>query len=158
ATWRIAPGDESARLGGARRRGAKSLVRQAISGTAPQRGRAPRFRGRRVGADRPRGDRGGLGAQRKPRLPPPRGGPARRARTSRQQRAPARRRPKLGAGGGAGGGGVTMLSDCELDVARDTIRRALQEDLRYGPDITTLATVSAGSVATASMVPREPGV
>ncbi len=51
-----------------------------------------------------------------------------------------------------------MLSDCELDVARDTIRRALQEDLRYGPDITTQATVPAGAVATASMVPREPGV
>ncbi len=51
-----------------------------------------------------------------------------------------------------------MLSDCELDVARDTIRRALQEDLRYGPDITTLATVPTGAVATASMVPREPGV
>jgi nicotinate-nucleotide pyrophosphorylase (carboxylating) len=51
-----------------------------------------------------------------------------------------------------------MLSDRELDAARDTIRRALQEDLRYGPDITTQATVAAGAVATASMVPREPGV
>ncbi len=51
-----------------------------------------------------------------------------------------------------------MLSDCELSAARDTIRRALDEDLRYGPDITTLATVSAGAEATASMVPREPGV
>ena len=51
-----------------------------------------------------------------------------------------------------------MLSDCELDAARDTIRRGLQEDLRYGPDVTTLATVADGAVATASMVPREPGV
>ena len=51
-----------------------------------------------------------------------------------------------------------MLSDCELDAARDTIRRGLHEDLRYGPDVTTLATVPAGAVATASMVPREPGV
>jgi len=51
-----------------------------------------------------------------------------------------------------------MLSACELDTARDIIRRALQEDLRYGPDITTQATVPAGAVATASMVPREPGV
>ena len=33
-----------------------------------------------------------------------------------------------------------------------------QEDLRYGPDVTTLATVPTGAVATASMVPREPGV
>ena len=51
-----------------------------------------------------------------------------------------------------------MLSDCELDAARDAIRRGLQEDLRYGPDVTTLATVPAGAVAAASMVPREPGV
>ena len=51
-----------------------------------------------------------------------------------------------------------MLSDCELTAARDTIRRGLQEDLRYGADITTLSTVPAGAVATASMVPREPGV
>lgn len=51
-----------------------------------------------------------------------------------------------------------MLSDCELDAARDTIRHALHEDLRYGPDITTIATVPEGAVAKASMVPREPGV
>jgi nicotinate-nucleotide pyrophosphorylase (carboxylating) len=51
-----------------------------------------------------------------------------------------------------------MLSDCELSGARDIIRRGLQEDLRYGPDVTTLSTVPAGVVATASMVPREPGV
>ncbi|WP_197517897.1 carboxylating nicotinate-nucleotide diphosphorylase [Mycobacterium sp. E796] len=51
-----------------------------------------------------------------------------------------------------------MLSDGELDTARDLIRRALQEDLRYGPDVTTQATVPADAVATASMVPREPGV
>ncbi|WP_197519353.1 carboxylating nicotinate-nucleotide diphosphorylase [Mycobacterium sp. E2327] len=51
-----------------------------------------------------------------------------------------------------------MLSDGELDTARDLIRRALQEDLRYGPDVTTQATVPAGAVTTASMVPREPGV
>jgi nicotinate-nucleotide pyrophosphorylase (carboxylating) len=51
-----------------------------------------------------------------------------------------------------------MLSDGELSAARDTIRLGLQEDLRYGPDITTLSTVPAGAVATASLVPREPGV
>lgn len=50
-----------------------------------------------------------------------------------------------------------MLPD-ERSAAQDTIRRALDEDLRYGPDVTTLATVPAGAVATASMVPREPGV
>lgn len=50
------------------------------------------------------------------------------------------------------------LSDDELDAARDTIRRGLQEDLRYGPDVTTLATVPEGAVATAALVSREPGV
>ncbi len=51
-----------------------------------------------------------------------------------------------------------MLTDCELEAASDAIRRALHEDLRYGPDVTTQATVPVGAVATASMVPREPGV
>ena len=50
------------------------------------------------------------------------------------------------------------LTDRERSAAQDTIRRGLKEDLRYGPDITTQATVSAGAVATASMVAREPGV
>ena len=54
--------------------------------------------------------------------------------------------------------GLMTLSDCELSAARDIIWRGLDEDLRYGPDITTSATVPAGAVATASMVPREPGV
>jgi len=51
-----------------------------------------------------------------------------------------------------------MLSDSERAAARDTIRRGLDEDLCYGPDATTLATVPGDAVATASMVPREPGV
>ncbi|MEI7715084.1 MAG: carboxylating nicotinate-nucleotide diphosphorylase [Mycobacterium sp.] len=51
-----------------------------------------------------------------------------------------------------------MLADPELGAALDTIRRGLAEDLRYGPDVTTLATVPDGAVATASLVPREPGV
>ena len=51
-----------------------------------------------------------------------------------------------------------MLSDGELMAARDIIRRGLREDLRYGPDVTTVATVPVGAVAKASMVPREPGV
>jgi nicotinate-nucleotide pyrophosphorylase (carboxylating) len=51
-----------------------------------------------------------------------------------------------------------MLSDGERSAAQDVIRRGLDEDLRYGPDITTLATVPADAVATASMVTREPGV
>ncbi|CDO29882.1 carboxylating nicotinate-nucleotide diphosphorylase [Mycolicibacterium porcinum] len=50
------------------------------------------------------------------------------------------------------------LSDIELAEARATIARALEEDLRYGPDITTLATVDADAMTTASVVNREPGV
>lgn len=50
------------------------------------------------------------------------------------------------------------LSDCEFAEARATIGRALDEDLRYGPDITTRATVPDGATATAALVTREPGV
>jgi nicotinate-nucleotide pyrophosphorylase (carboxylating) len=49
------------------------------------------------------------------------------------------------------------LSGGELAIALDTVRRGLDEDLRYGPDVTTLATVPDGA-ATVSMVPREAGV
>lgn len=51
-----------------------------------------------------------------------------------------------------------MMQPDERSAAQDTIRRALEEDLRYGPDVTTRATVPADAVATASMVTREPGV
>ena len=51
-----------------------------------------------------------------------------------------------------------MLADPELGAALDTVRRGLAEDLRYGPDVTTVATVPDGAVTTASLVPREPGV
>ncbi len=50
------------------------------------------------------------------------------------------------------------LSECELADARATIGRALAEDLRYGPDVTTLATVPDGATTTASLITREPGV
>ena len=50
------------------------------------------------------------------------------------------------------------LSEDELAEARAVITRALDEDLRYGPDVTTLATVPADASTTASMVAREPGV
>src|SRR6185312_3482392 len=53
--------------------------------------------------------------------------------------------------------GVT-LSESELAEARATIARALEEDLRYGPDITTVATVPEGAVTTAALITREPGV
>ena len=49
-------------------------------------------------------------------------------------------------------------TDDELAEARITIRRGLDEDLRYGPDITTLATVPDDATTSASLVSREPGV
>ncbi|QFS91792.1 Nicotinate-nucleotide pyrophosphorylase [carboxylating] [Mycobacterium sp. THAF192] len=52
----------------------------------------------------------------------------------------------------------TALSEAELTEARGVIARALDEDLRYGPDVTTLATVPADATTTASVVSREPGV
>jgi nicotinate-nucleotide pyrophosphorylase (carboxylating) len=50
------------------------------------------------------------------------------------------------------------LSHCELAEARATISRALEEDLRYGPDVTTSATVPDGAMTIASLITREPGV
>ena len=50
------------------------------------------------------------------------------------------------------------LSDHERTEARAVIRRALDEDLRYGPDVTTLATVRSDATATAAMVTRQAGV
>ena len=38
------------------------------------------------------------------------------------------------------------------------VRRALDEDLRYGPDITSAATARPGALAVACVVAREPGV
>ncbi|MEU2041731.1 carboxylating nicotinate-nucleotide diphosphorylase [Nocardia niwae] len=52
-----------------------------------------------------------------------------------------------------------MALDAALDrdeVLR-VIRAALDEDLRYGPDVTTAATVPADAVIKASVVSREPG-
>lgn len=50
------------------------------------------------------------------------------------------------------------FSDYERAEARAVIARALEEDLRYGPDVTTTATVGADASTTGLMVPREPGV
>ncbi|MGV0792242.1 carboxylating nicotinate-nucleotide diphosphorylase [Mycolicibacterium sp. XJ1819] len=50
------------------------------------------------------------------------------------------------------------LTADELTEARGVITRALEEDLRYGPDVTTEATVPADARMTASLVAREPGV
>lgn len=53
---------------------------------------------------------------------------------------------------------VASLSTDELVEARAVIARALDEDLRYGPDVTTLATVPADATTTASVSTRESGV
>lgn len=50
------------------------------------------------------------------------------------------------------------LTAAELADAHAIIDRALDEDLRYGPDVTTAATVPAGVTAEAAMVTRVPGV
>lgn len=50
------------------------------------------------------------------------------------------------------------LSAAELADAHAIIDRALDEDLRYGPDVTSVATVPADATTVASMVPRQAGV
>jgi len=52
---------------------------------------------------------------------------------------------------------MTLTADERL-AALETIRRGLDEDLRYGPDVTTVATVPADAVTEAAVVAREPGV
>src|ERR1035441_933556 len=50
------------------------------------------------------------------------------------------------------------LSAGELDEAPPTISRALDEDLRYGPDVTTAATVPDDAKTIGALITREPGV
>jgi nicotinate-nucleotide pyrophosphorylase (carboxylating) len=57
---------------------------------------------------------------------------------------------------------VTLVDDLTtagLDAGevKAVVRTALAEDLRYGPDATTAATVPADAVATAELTPRQPG-
>ena len=53
---------------------------------------------------------------------------------------------------------TTALPDgLDLAETRELVRKALDEDLRYGPDVTTDATVPADAVATASVVARQAG-
>jgi nicotinate-nucleotide pyrophosphorylase (carboxylating) len=53
-----------------------------------------------------------------------------------------------------------LLTAAGLDPAgvEQVVRRALEEDLAFGPDVTTEATVPAGAHATGDVVPRAPGV
>lgn len=50
------------------------------------------------------------------------------------------------------------MSEAELTEAKSVIARGLDEDLRYGPDITTIATVPADARGTAKLVTRQHGV
>jgi len=50
----------------------------------------------------------------------------------------------------------SLVPDAD-DLAR-VVATALEEDLRYGPDLTTEATVPASAVATGEFTPRRPGV
>ncbi|HKS52828.1 MAG TPA: carboxylating nicotinate-nucleotide diphosphorylase [Pseudonocardiaceae bacterium] len=47
--------------------------------------------------------------------------------------------------------------ELDSDDLNRVVATALEEDLRYGPDITTSACVPAGAVATATVSPRGPG-
>ena len=58
----------------------------------------------------------------------------------------------------AGVGGATDIGVPDPDDLLRVVRTALAEDLRYGPDATTAATVPAEAVATAAFTPRAAGV
>jgi nicotinate-nucleotide pyrophosphorylase (carboxylating) len=55
---------------------------------------------------------------------------------------------------------ITALASAGLDPAdvERVVAAALDEDLRYGEDVTTMATVPAGKVVTAAVAARSPGV
>ena len=53
---------------------------------------------------------------------------------------------------------TATFTEEERREALITIRRGLDEDLRYGPDVTTGATVPAGATTVGALVAREPGV
>jgi nicotinate-nucleotide pyrophosphorylase (carboxylating) len=58
----------------------------------------------------------------------------------------------------AGVGGVSEIGVPDPDDLLRAVRTALAEDLQYGPDATTEATVPAGAVAVGAFTPRTGGV
>ncbi|HHY07700.1 MAG TPA: carboxylating nicotinate-nucleotide diphosphorylase [Corynebacteriales bacterium] len=52
----------------------------------------------------------------------------------------------------------TPLTPPSVEEMRRVVRLALEEDLRWGPDVTTLATVPADATATAQVRTREEGI
>jgi len=51
-----------------------------------------------------------------------------------------------------------LAAGLEPEVTERVIRAALDEDLRYGPDVTSAATAAPGARAVAAVVARQPGV
>lgn len=49
------------------------------------------------------------------------------------------------------------MTDLDIEDVRRVVAVALAEDLRYGPDVTTAATVPESAVALAELTPRAPG-
>ena len=145
APVRPAARDDAGCVGGPRRRGLAAAGTGTGRGNTARNRHSRRLRGRC--ADRDRGRCRGCCARthRNPRI-------SSSLRLSGD-------RPSVGAQPRAGRRVLLMqLSAGELAEARTTISRALDEDLRYGPDVTTFATVPADATTTASMVTREPGV
>src|SRR5690606_16749340 len=112
---------------------------------------------RRPAADRPSAADRGADPHRLPRLPPPHRLPRHRRRGLAAQH--------LAALGRFRAAHPVRHRDCEdssmtvdLDRARQVVRTALEEDLRYGPDATTAATVPADAVAEAAFNTRRAGV
>jgi nicotinate-nucleotide pyrophosphorylase (carboxylating) len=63
-----------------------------------------------------------------------------------------------GVNSAAGVGGATEIGAPDQDDLLRVVRTALEEDLRYGPDATTAATVPADAVAVGEFSPRAAGV
>ena len=54
--------------------------------------------------------------------------------------------------------GRLLAAGLDPDDTERVVRGALDEDLRYGPDLTSAATAAPGARATAGVVARQPGV
>ena len=54
--------------------------------------------------------------------------------------------------------GRLLAAGLDPEDTERVVRRALDEDLRYGPDVTSAATARPSALATAGVVAREPGV
>ena len=141
--------DDAVGLGGARRRRVGRLAEAARRGDPAPDEQPRRLRGRRAHRHRPGGRRGGARPHRDPRLPPPQRLLPDGSGAGLQSHGARRTRGRLPA---------MKLTDDERSEALITIRRGLDEDLRYGPDVTTLATVPEGATTVAALVTREPGV